>query len=589
MTTETDPPRNWLRFTFEALLVCVSVWQIAQLLQVWSLRVAYPYDLEWMEGATLISSLRVTQGLPLYGLPDATYIPFIYPPLYAWVVAGLSLIFPFGYTIGRAVSIAGTLLSASALLFGAREAGARWPIALGCVAVFLGTWEETGTFLDLVRIDGLSIALIGWALVLAVGRTPQRAIAGGLMLALAFTCKHHAAIFGFPIALALLLRDGPRRALQFGLSAMIPALLFVGVMQLTTDGRFLLWLVDVPANHGIVADRLLPTIAVSSWSPFKYQMSGASLEVVAAMPLVWLVGVGMVVVAVTRDVREARLGGSLARLFAGLLVLGGIANVVLYNTPFLWKLLSGGFGVIGIWCVIAILATIGLLTVLWRAGTPLATSPRFFYWAFLTMIGLGVVSLMRGHVGGFTNVLIPMMWIQSLWLALLVGRAGQGFGGVALTAVLALQVVLGRSDNYQREIPTAEDVRRGDELIEELRALPGPILLPHAPYYAVLAGHDPSFALITLWDISDDGVPREAGRSAIKQLFADRHWKSGVFPGGKPGSGVEGAYKRAHGLRHQGPPTKTGWAVRLRDVWTIKAEGEPDEVEVKPKGGKAGK
>ena len=552
------------------LVAVLAVWQIATLLHVWSVRATYPYDIEWMEGATLISALRVTQGLPLYGAPDATYIPFIYPPLYAWVVGSLASIFPFGYTLGRVVSIVGTLTGAGALVFGAREAGARWPVALGCAAIFLGTWEETGAFFDLVRIDGLSIALLGWALVLAVGNTPGRAIAGGLMLAAAFTCKHHAAAVGFPIAAALWFRDGRAQALRFGLAAAIPALLFVIAMEIGTGGRFLLWLVEVPSRHGIVGERFWPTVKVQSWSPFTPVRFGAGLEVMAATPLVWLAAVGAFGMAVGRDVRSAGLGATTLRLFAALGVVGALGNAALLFTPGLARL-GGEYAVEGLWAVLGLVALVGLLVLLARARTALVTSPRFFYWTFVSMAGFVVISLMRGHVGGFTNVLIPMMWLQALWPALLVRRAGEGGWGLALSALVAGQIWLGHAD-YARQIPTASDRLQGDALIAELRELPGPLLITNAPYYAVLAGHEPSFALIALWDISDKACPPAAGAAVIRKLLRQHHWKSAVFADGKPGSGIDRDYERVRKLKAPGPRTFTGWTVKFRQVWGPKSE-----------------
>lgn len=508
---------NGARIALDLLVAGLAIWQLVTLLHVWSQRIGYPYDLEWMEGATLISALRVKQGLPLYGVPDATYIPFIYPPLYAWVVAGLSTVlptvFPFGYGLARAVSIVGTLSATAALVFGAREAGARWSVALGCAAIFLGTWEETGTFFDLVRIDGLSIGLIGWALVLAAGRTPARAIAGGALLAVAFMCKHHAAIFGFPILAALWHRDGRAQALRFALAALIPAVVFLVGMQIATDGRFWLWLVQVPANHGLVAKRFWPWVSVTSLWPLKYTTSGATLEVAAATPIVW----GM--------------------------------------------------------------AVVGLVSAL-RNREALKASPRFAYWIGIAGTGLFVVSLMRGHVGGYVNVLMPMMWVQALWPALLTRRAGEGLVGLGLQALVAVQIVTGHG-TYTYEVPTPADRKQGDALIAELRDLPDPLLIPEAPYYAVLAGHDPSFSLITLWDISDASVPKAAGVSTIRGLIAQRHWKSAVFTDNKVEPSIGRAYKKQRALKHRGPSTRTGWTVRLRSVWEPIAakdtsEGSPD-------------
>ena len=97
----------------------------------------------------------------------------------------------------------------------------------------------------------------------------------------------------------------------------------------------------------------------------------------------------------------------------------------------------------------------------------------------------------------------------------------------------------------------------------------------------MLAGHDPSFSLITLWDISDASVPKAAGVSTIRGLIAQRHWKSAVFTDNKVEPSIGRAYKKQRALKHRGPSTRTGWTVRLRSVWEPIAakdtsEGSPD-------------
>ncbi len=562
------PALRYSQLAVQVLVVGLAIWQIVTLAQCWWIRANYPYDIEWMEGATLISALRLTHGQAIYGVPDATYIPFIYPPLYPWLVAVFSRVFPFGYALGRSISIAGTLSGVAALMFGARELGAKWWLTLGCAAIFLGTFEDSGSFFDLVRIDGVSIGLTGWALVLAAGSTPGRAIAGGLFLAAAFTCKHHVAAFGFPIAAALWYRDGRAQALRFGLAAALPALLFIAVMQVGTDGRFLLWIFEVPSHHGIVSNRFWPTLNIHSWKPFRYETSGGGIEVFQATPILWVVAAGVWLRAHWRDLVGAGQRKAMLQLGGWLLGIGVLGTVVGFAVPGL-RALVNNYAITALWIVLLSIGIVVALVQSGRARTPLATSPRFFYWFFVSLMGFFLASLMRGHVGGYTNVLMPMMWLQALWPALLVRRAGDGKGALALAFAVAAQIWIGHSD-YKKDTPNADDVKQGDALIEELRALPDPLLLTDAPYYAVLSGHDPSFALIALWDISDRGCPPAAGVAGIHKLMQQQYWKSGVFPDGKPGSGIERGYHLARKLKTPGPRTLTGWPVKLRDIWEPK-------------------
>ena len=66
---------------------------IPLLLLLWAsfqARVVYPFDVEWMEGGMLLHGHRVQTGEGLYVIPSSEFIPFIYPPLYSWLLGCLS-------------------------------------------------------------------------------------------------------------------------------------------------------------------------------------------------------------------------------------------------------------------------------------------------------------------------------------------------------------------------------------------------------------------------------------------------------------------------------------------------------------------
>lgn len=471
----------------ELVLLIVSGLQLWEVGGAVATRFGYGYDLEWMEGAMLVAAARVRDGLPLYVPPSPDYIPFIYPPTYTALLGWLGHVVPLGYPLGRAVSILGTTSGVVALAWAARRAGARWPLAVGCAALFVGTYTETGTFFDLVRLDGLSIGLLGWALAVGVGPSRREAVVAGLLLAAAFAVKHHAAIFGFPLVLWRWRAHGRREALAFALAAAGPALAFVLAMELASGGQFLVWLLGVPATHGLVLDRLLPAISLEL-QPFRYRGTGAMMECVHAAPLVWLLALG---------------------------------------AP------------------------------RWVKGSA---------WPWIGLVALVTVSLMRGHTGGYTNVLIPMMWAQALWPALVVGAARRSWMPHLVTTLVAAQVWYGR-DPLDRVVPTERDATNGAALVEQIRALPGTVLIPHAPWYAVLAGKDPAYALITLWDINHEGGVYVRDVRTIRKAVENHRWDWVIVPDDKLGYGLKEGYHRARSLAPFGPPTRTGWPVTLRQVW----------------------
>jgi hypothetical protein len=494
-------PRRLL-FAAEILLLALAAWQVWEVGAAMAARFGSPFDLEWMEGATLITGLRASEGLPFYTRPSPDYIPFIYPPLYAWVLGALSHLWPIGYELGRGVSIASTVVATAALAIGARLEGVRWPLAIGCAALFVGCYEDSGTFYDLVRTDALAMALTGLAIVVSRGPRVAHTVVGGLLLCVAFMAKQHAAMFGFPIAIALWRRDGWRRAGIFALASAVPALLFTVAMQTQSDGLFLTYLVGVPAHHDMVAKRLFPNFDAAG------RLQGAQMECWRALPLTTTV--------------------ALALAFA------------------------------------------------WPART---------YWIGVSLTAFLTASLMRGHQGGYLNVLMPMMWVQALFPAF-VARAvttlGEGaaagwravvgkWGPLAVTLLVAAQIAQGRSP-LARYLPRPGDAAQARALVAELAKLPEPMLIPHAPWYAVMAGKKPSFALITLWDIDHPGGPLAKDVRAIRKAIAQQYWKTIVVPRDGIGLGMRDHYDLSGTLSTEPIPTRTGWDVKLRRIYVPRAD-----------------
>ena len=249
--TDRDSPERPVQ-TWMSLVIFLAV--LGYWLHTIIYRIDYPYDLEWMEGGMLIHAWRIQQDLGIYVLPSSDFIPYIYPPLYPTVLAWLSECWTLDYWMGKGVSIFGSLLATSALIVGVRRETASWSLSWLAGALWLSTYEDSGTFMDLTRADGLMMGLLG----LVAGphqRLDKPKLAGG-MLWLAFLAKHNAAIVSLPIALWLWRESGLRQAWTFSLSAAVPALISIGWLQYQTEGLFLTYLLDVPASSPIVGYRL---------------------------------------------------------------------------------------------------------------------------------------------------------------------------------------------------------------------------------------------------------------------------------------------------------------------------------------------
>lgn len=325
--------RRALVLVFQLPPVIALLWLVARLADLSAVRLRYPYDIEWMEGGMLVHALRAREGLGLYVPPSADFIPYIYPPLYPWLLGALG---EPSYLLGRGLSLVGTALAAAAAVFAARREGAPWGLALGAAGLFLSTYDESGTFMDLVRADALAVGFAAWALALARVGSAGAVIASGALLVAAWLTKHNLALFGLPIALWLWRVHGLRRAGQFVAASVAPALLITGALQWASDGYFLTYLLGVPGSHPLVGERAVKALTQELPLCLRWT-NGAMVALAAAGPFTRRLGAG------------AAWWAGVVAVAVGACVLmrahhGGYINVLM---PGHWVLAAAGAGALG--------------------------------------------------------------------------------------------------------------------------------------------------------------------------------------------------------------------------------------------------
>jgi 4-amino-4-deoxy-L-arabinose transferase-like glycosyltransferase len=154
------------------------------------IRLFYPYELEWIEGAN-IDEMRwiISQG-QIYSEPKLSFIPLAYTPVYFVISAFAMKLLGVGFFAPRLISI----LSASGILFllyfiVAKET--RHHIA-GVIAagLFAAGYRFTGAWLDIAKTDSLFLFFIlaafyvGWR-----DRRLWRQVLCGILLVLAYFTK----------------------------------------------------------------------------------------------------------------------------------------------------------------------------------------------------------------------------------------------------------------------------------------------------------------------------------------------------------------------------------------------------------------
>ena len=200
----------------ERLVLGLGAWFVLVYVALALVRLRYPFELEWMEGAVVDQVRHVADGHKLYVAPSIGFIPFQYPPLYFYAGALLTKIMGVGFLPLRLLSFLSSLGCFGVLFaMGRRETG-NAKAGFLAAALFAACFRADGAWYDLARIDSLCLllVLVGAYLVRFLA-TRRGAMAAGVVLALAFLTKQSALLIALPL-LAYLIAVSWREGLAAG-------------------------------------------------------------------------------------------------------------------------------------------------------------------------------------------------------------------------------------------------------------------------------------------------------------------------------------------------------------------------------------
>ncbi|MEP0548217.1 MAG: glycosyltransferase family 39 protein [Rhodothermales bacterium] len=245
-----------------AALIAAPTFFLLLFVVVAALRMPYPYELEWMEGGALGHVGRVLAGSPLYVSPSLDFVPFIYTPLYFWVAAGASALLGEGFFPLRLVSVLSTLGCCALLFLLARREAASWRAGLLAAGLYAATFEASGVWMDLARVDALfMLCLLGGIYVARWSRGVVGLATAGGLLGLAFLTKQPGLIVALPVvAWTVFAQRGAARLaapLAFALVAGGGAL----ALHVVSGGWFTYYVFTLPGHHA-----LIPSAVLSFWS-----------------------------------------------------------------------------------------------------------------------------------------------------------------------------------------------------------------------------------------------------------------------------------------------------------------------------------
>jgi hypothetical protein len=231
------------------LAVAAAAAHVLTYLVVAILRIRYPFELEWMEGSMVDHVARVAGGLPLYVGPSLDFIPAPYTPLYYYVSALVVKFTGLGFFPLRLVSLVSSLACFAVIFFVVRRETGRLSAAVIAAGLFAATYEITGTFFDLARVDAFAmfLLLLGAAIIYGA-ESPLRLASAAIVLSLAYFAKQSV----LP-AIALLTLYSFYSARLRSVWFVGPLILLIGVgslwMNEATDGWFRYYTLDISLKH----------------------------------------------------------------------------------------------------------------------------------------------------------------------------------------------------------------------------------------------------------------------------------------------------------------------------------------------------
>ena len=217
------------------------------------------------------------------------------------------------------------------------------------------------------------------------------------------------------------------------------------------------------------------------------------------------------------------------------------------------------------------IALVVVTVVVWRKNQ----SEGVRFWLVNGALAFVFSGIMRGHHGGYINVLMPALWMMSLWGGLLLSSILNRLPKLqyGLLVIMAAQLYVGIW-SPKKYIPTDKDYEAGTRLIERLEQTPKPAFSPFSPWYTYKAGHPPSLHLIALWDIDHaQGVLKDEVE-AIEQTIRNKEWSAIVLANDRFDYGRKKNYPKKEvitELKGRLRP-KVGWPAAPRFIYFPKSD-----------------
>jgi hypothetical protein len=392
-----------------------------------SLRLTYPFELEWLENEMVAHGMMLAQGHRIYSAPATEFIAEIYPPGYYLAIALFFKLFDtVNFFIPRLISIAALAVILALLYRIIIKEGGTKSTGLLVSGFFLSFYEIHGTWFDLARADMLLYALLLLGLyVLAYGRRRVPAALWAALLLTGACYTKQTGLYFVPFAgLYLLLKDR-KQCLIF--SAALGGLLvsFFFFLQYISDGWFGTYVLFNPLRFN--------TVLLKPLSELQFRM--------------------------LFEMRDKLIPEMRYEIF--------------YKLP--------------------VFFTLVLSFVLYRIIS-ITRASTFSVWECTTLtVPLAYFSI-RPHPGSERNDFLCMtIWgciLLGLFLIRLAAAAGRDNNNrvqITVYLLLTLQLCL-QLYNPVLLVPAPQDEKKGIEVINMVKNMPGEVYIPYHTLYGYMAG-----------------------------------------------------------------------------------------------------
>lgn len=253
---------NSLANVGQALLIIGASLYLVVYLVIAMTRLSYPFELEWMEGGSVVHVQRLLDGQSLYVAPSLNFIPFIYSPLYFHVSSLFAHVTGNGFLPLRLVSFLSSIgcFILISMIVHRRTSSLYASFIASCL--FAATFRISGSWFDIGRVDMLFLfLLLAGIYTFDSPRVLTRSLASPTLLFLSFFTKQTALIVAVCLSGAVLFTRKRSEGYWFPLSfSLLLAGSFV-LMNTLTAGWYKYYVFDLIGKHDI-----LPIQLVGFWT-----------------------------------------------------------------------------------------------------------------------------------------------------------------------------------------------------------------------------------------------------------------------------------------------------------------------------------